>query len=93
MRIKFYLKVRISSEYRLTHVYNKYILSYLHNLDKFDTKTKVFSKDQIDVKISKPGITSLLSQKRLDGGNHKLSAPKIIHFGLSDTEKKVYGNR
>jgi dual specificity tyrosine-phosphorylation-regulated kinase 2/3/4 len=68
-------------------------LSYLHNLDKFDTKTKVFSKDQIDVKISKPGITSLLSQKRLDGDNHKLNAPKIMHFGLSDTEKKVYGNR
>lgn len=76
----------------------KYLKVWILNksdLGKLETKLKVFSKKQIDIKTSKPGISSLLSQKKLDLNNTRKgnATPKVQDFGLSDTEKKIYGNR
>lgn len=52
---------------------------------------KVVSRKQITVKKEKQNITSLLSQK-VDPASRKLNSSKVS-FDLTDSEKKVYGNR
>lgn len=49
---------------------------------KASSKPRVFSRKQILTNESKPGITSLIDNKK-----------KVKKFDLTDNEKKIYGNR
>lgn len=57
-----------------------------------DARMKVLSRKQITVKKEKQNIASLLSQKRVEPAAKKSSSSKVV-FDLTDTEKKIYGNR
>lgn len=65
---------------------------YCNFLDsKEEQKVKVVAKKNITVNNEKENISSLISQKIIKTNMSKTLAKK--DFGLSDTEKKVYGNR
>lgn len=52
------------------------------NLSKLNQKSKILSRKQISTVVKKPGISSLMDMKN-----------KKKKFDLTDTEKKIYGNR
>lgn len=53
----------------------------------------IVSKKNIIINNDKENISSLMSQKKLSSTLIKKSSKTIRDYGLSDSEKKIYGDR